>query len=185
MSERRRSSHILRCQRCHACGTYSWYELTHMHIVYIFYVRKINRALICGSLADALSAYSRFSRLLDVSFGRGVHPTLYPTCAIQTQTRTLVGTQHMRLPASRTLRRRPRLPHPIFRCVPKDMIVILRNLFSFWLTRATSSEDSLTNGEFSPDIGKPLGQHGWQPQRDSATQTIFYVVLSFLREISL
>src|SRR5438128_3255110 len=35
--------------------------------------------------------------------------------------------QHMRLPSSRTLRRRPRPLHPIFRRAPRDGIIGLRN----------------------------------------------------------
>ena len=76
----------------------------------------------------------------------------------------------MRLPPSRALRRRHRLPHSVFRRAPRDGTVGLRNLASCKLVRVrgdqvfgerprattgnttSSSDDDFPNPDFYPDI---------------------------------
>ena len=108
----------------------------------------------------------------------------------------------LRLPPSRALRRRHRLPHPVFRRAPRDGIVGLRNPAScepvrvrgdqvFWeRPRATtgnttsSSDDDFPNPDFYPDV-RDLFNDLDMGDNDTAVAAPVapYVFLSFLYEI--
>ena len=121
----------------------------------------------------------------------------------------------MRLPPSRALRRRHRLPHPVFRRAPRDGTVGLRNPASCEPVRVrgdqvfgerprattgnttSSSDDDFPNPDFYPDIGDLFNDLNMGDNADAAAVAAAaaaaaaaapaapYVLLSFLYEIIL
>ena len=114
----------------------------------------------------------------------------------------------MRLPLSRALRRRYRLPHPVFRRAPRDGNVGLRNPASCEPVRVrgdqvfgerfrattgnttSSTDDDFPNPDFYPDIDDLLGNLNMGDNDAAAAAAAAapaapYVILSLLYEIML
>ena len=115
----------------------------------------------------------------------------------------------MRLPPSRTLRRRHRLPHPVFRRAPKDGTVGLRNpasrrpvrvrgdqVFGERLRATTgnttsSSDNDFPDDDFFPDVNNLFDNLNMGDNTDAAAAAAAaapaapYVILTFLYQILL
>ena len=145
----------------------------------------------------------------------GYAPRLSQPAVYKLRCTTLaIHTTPMRLPPSRTLRRRHRLPHPIFRRAPRDGTVGLRNPASCEPVRVrgdqvfgersrattddttSSSDDEFPDPDFFPDMSNLLGNLNMGENLNAAGAAAAataaaaapatpYVILSFLYEIML